>query len=147
MPTAKLLTDRPLVRFNEDGLRVLWEPCAVDLGVYIAELHAVEMVRAETSAEGTTILRVPVGFVYDGASIPKLSQYLVGDKETWELAGLFHDALYRWQAPRGAADRVFWIIARSGSKRVGPVRGWLGYAGLRLFGGLAYRRNGARSKA
>lgn len=148
MPTARLLTDRPLVRFDIEGRRVLAEPCVVDLGVHIPELHAWDGARAVISPDGTTILTVPAGFVYDGASLPSLAlvSWMMGPKELWETAGLFHDALFRWQSGRAVADRVFWIIARSGSKQVGPVRGFIGWAGLRIGGGFAYRARGREMK-
>ena len=142
MPTAHLLTDRPLVEFDADGLRVLKRELAVDLGVELIELHEWGHASVTRSTEGTTRLSVPAGFPYDGASIPALVVlgWVMGPRELYECAGAFHDALYRWQAPRDIADLVFWILARSGSKQVTPTRAWFGWAGIRVGGWYAYWR-------
>lgn len=139
MTTATLLTPRPQVEFRDDGLRVLSRDFGVDLGQHVLELGECEGVAHTIS---TTTITVAAGFVYDGASLPWWSRPVLGPDERWECAGLAHDHLYRVQAPRGAADRVFWLIARSGEQHVGPVRGWLGWAGLRVGGWVAYRQRG-----
>ncbi len=145
MTTAKLLTGGPLVRFNEDGLRVLQDTVSIDLGVYEPELH--EWAKAEgqegfvqKSAFRTTILMLAKGFIYNGASIPGPLMWLMGAKELYEVAGLFHDALYQRSAPRGTSDGVFRRIARSGSKRVTKFRGALGWFGLRVGGWWTHRK-------
>jgi hypothetical protein len=138
--TARLLTPPPIVRFDGDtGRRVLAETVGVCLGRHVLDLGQVGGVEHHTS--GTRIY-VPQGFEYDGASIPWFAEPVMGARELYEVAGLLHDALYRWQAPRGPSDYVFWLVARSGSRHVGPVRGWLGWAGLRVGGWVAYRRRG-----
>ncbi len=137
MPTARLLTGRPLVEFDDDGRRVLAREVSVDLCERVACLDAF----AVLSPDQTTILTVPAGFVYDGASIPSLAvlSWVMGPRERFETAGLLHDWCYRVQVARDVADYVFWLVARSGSKHVGPVRAWLGWAGVRVGGWRAYR--------
>ena len=144
MTTAFLLSERPLVRFNEDGDRKLQEDLVVDLGVRVPELHRWYEREQLTndcisvSKSGTTIVKVPAGLIYDGASIPWWSRPVIGSKEKYEVAAVIHDAFYLWQVPRAIADHVFWLISRSGSKSVNRARGWLGWAGLRLGGWWAY---------
>lgn len=151
MTTARCLSPLPQPRVAfDDGQRVLLEECVVDLGMPFPELAewALERQlaggpdwRVSHSHAYTTVLRVPPGFRYDGASIPGVAQsMLMGAKENYEIAGLFHDWAYREQMPRALADQVFHIIARSGSRQVGPIRGWLGWAALRVGGWKAYRR-------
>ena len=159
MTTARLISKRPLVRFDDEGRRVLQEELIVDLGQRVKDLVTWDVIRQ--SREGgprrittslntrTTIIRVPAGLVYDGASLPSgiLVRILAGLKERYEVAAVFHDALYLWGAPRGASDRAFWIISRSGRRRVNKVRGWLSWAGLRVGGWKAWRGHRRRRKA
>ena len=147
MPTAKLLSERPLVEIDEDGLRVLRRALAVDVGQYIKALHRKGRQRYHVSMSkmGTTIVRVPEGMKYNGASIPWLVQPVLGNPLLWEAAGAAHDWLYQMQAPRRASDRVFRIIARSG-RGVGKVRSGLAYLGLRLGGWWAFRNHGKKRK-
>jgi len=147
MPTAKLLSERPLVEIDEDGLRVLKRALAVDVGQYIKALHRKGRQRYHVSMSkmGTTITRVPEGMRYNGASIPWLVQPVLGDPMLWEAAGAVHDWLFQVQAPYRASNRVFRIIARSG-KGVGWLRAGLAYAGLQLGGWVAYRRHGRKRK-
>lgn len=137
MTTATLLSGRPLVEIGADGLRVLARDLVVDLGQHVLELGEVDGVEHSIRS---TVVTVPAGFVYDGASLPWWSRPVLGPDERWECAGLCHDWCYRRQAQRAASDFVFWLIARSGSRHTGPVRGALGWAGLRVGGWWAYRR-------
>lgn len=147
MPTARLLTGRPLVEIDADGLRVLARDLAVDLGCIVPELHDWRAAHPEhgrlvsMSEAVSTVIRVAAGFRYDGASLPFFALPILGPKEGFEVAGVVHDACYRFQVGRAVADRVFWIVARSGSRQVGPVRGFIGWLGLRVGGWVAYRRN------
>ena len=170
---AKLLTDRPIVKFDIDGNRVLVNDVIVDLGEHVADLEHWAILTDTYDDDDWTVrwrdwgtyaaghngspfisavsrtetqIRVGAGFKYDGASLPMLGLVwlIAGSKEKYELAGLLHDKLYRVQAPRRAADYVFWLISRSGEEHIGPIRGWLTWAALRLFGGKAYRANGKK---
>lgn len=155
--SARLLSRRPLAEFDTEGKRVLDRDLLVDLGAQIEELHRWEISRSDggpqlvmfgDAPEHATLVRVPAGFRYDGDSQPvsAIVHLIAGDKERYEVAAAVHDALYRYQAPRDVADRVFWLIARSGSvtTSVGPVRGWFVWAALRVGGWRAYRENGKR---
>lgn len=144
MPTARLLNGRPLVEFIGGRKRELQRDFGVDLGVRLEALHEWDPKERwiVPSESGTTTIWAPKGTVYNGASIPWLALPIMGAREKYEAASVGHDLLYDRQAPRRAADEAFWIIARSGDEHVGPVRGWLGWAGLRLGGWWAYWRNG-----
>lgn len=140
MPSARVLS--PHTTDWVDGRRVLREPLHVDLGRRVLGLEQWAVDRRLVSHVHyhvfSTAIVVPAGFDYDGASIPWWAHPIMGAKENFEVAGCLHDALYRWQAPRDLADLVFWLVARSGGKQVGPVRAWLGWAALRLGGEYAY---------
>jgi hypothetical protein len=127
-----------------EGRRVLTAPLRVDLGRRVLGLEQWALDRKLVTHVHyhvfSTAIVVPKGFDYDGASIPWWSAPIMGAKENYEIAGCLHDALYRWQAPRDLADYVFWLVARSGHKRVGPVRAYLGWAALRVGGRFAYRQ-------
>ena len=133
---------------QEDGtaIRVLDAPLAYDLGEMLPALHEWDGMRGRIarSEHGTTVVKVPAGTRSNGASIPLLlqSRFILGPKENYETAAMVHDPLYEWQAPRGASDRAFRIIAEAGSKQVGRVRGFFGWIGLRVGGWVAYRRHG-----
>lgn len=158
MTTARLLSkpldDHWLAQSdprNRDGrVRELDEDLVVDLGAYIPELHrwAVSTKRdaisgegwiISSSARGNTIVRAPAGALHDGSSIPPWAGGLMGDEDDYEIAGVIHDTLYRMGAPRGPSDRVWRIVARSGSKNVSAWEGLKGWLALRLFGGGAWR--------
>jgi hypothetical protein len=150
-----LVTGRPKVEFDENGMHVLVEDFIIDLGVMLPELEAWAIRRelmadenwlVRSSDTDTTQLRVPKGFVYDGASLPTLAlvKWIAGNKEKYALAGLLHDMLYRYQAPKAISDYVFWLVAKTGYQKVGPTRAWLTWATLRVFGGRAYRKNGVK---
>jgi hypothetical protein len=138
-----------------DGCRILSRDLVIDLETQFQDL---ELWAAFThhddgpnwtvlrSGKNTTVVRVKAGFRYDGASIPGWAQSLVmGPKENYEIAGCVHDMLYRLQAPRGVSDSIFHWIARSGTQRVSALRGFFGWATLRLAGWAAYRANGVTS--
>lgn len=152
MTTARLLSGPPLVEFPYgDERRRLEREVVIDLGERVPELerwaeergfyHGPDW-RVRRSGAGDTVVRVAAGMVYDGASIHALAQVVMGPKELYEIAAVIHDAFYRWQVPRDVSDHVFWLVARSGSRRVGSVRGALGWAALRALGWRAYRRHG-----
>lgn len=156
----------PVRIFPATGLRRSFADVSVALGVFVPELHEWDRGRCSVltlparrrcvfsyreGGEGPseTLVSVPSGFEYDGASLPvsTLVRILAGPRERYELAGLVHDLLYRLQAPRAAADGVFRVIAESGEAHVGRLRGGLTYAALRAFGWMAYAENGRRRRA
>lgn len=104
---------------------------------------------------GGSELRIPAGFRFDLASVPRLLWVLVAPFELSLAAPLVHDFLYRWAGvpPRGAvepwrsfsrseADGTFRsIMARQG------VAGWrlaAAYLAVRGAGFLAWRRGRLR---
>jgi hypothetical protein len=120
------------------GRRILLRELVVSLGIPISELERIHpSVRV---AGGTTIMIIPKGFDHDWSSIPTLLKPVMGDDRLYDIAGIVHDWLYRIGIERRVADQVWLHVARSGERHVGPIRGWLGYAGLRLGGWAAYRR-------
>jgi hypothetical protein len=154
MTTAHLLSG-PLDDIRlDDGRRRLQADLVVDLGVRVGELHVWAYLvghhdnattadwrvsPGHAAAPGTTQIRVPAGFETDYSSVPGPA-WFVGRFDQHDIAGVVHDALYRWGAPRAAADRVWRIIARSGKRHVNAVQGFLGWAGLRVGGWVAWRR-------
>ena len=84
---------------------------------------------------------IPKGATTDLSSIPWGVRNIMGrwDKHQW--AGVAHDHAYDVGVPRDKADRIWWIVARSGSNHVNVLQGWLGWAGLRIGGWVAYRRH------
>jgi hypothetical protein len=147
--TVRIVEGRIRVDDLPSGRWRLVEPVTLDLGTNEPELVAwatphpdqpLQIWESGPPSMPTTRIRVPAGLATDFSSIPVVGQLVMGPKDRYRLAGLCHDALFRWQAPRAPSDRVWWLIATAGERRVGPVRGWLGWAALRLFGGRAYRQ-------
>ena len=62
--------------------------------------------------------------------------------ESVDLAGCCHDLAYRVGVPRKTADKIWLIVATSGTRRVGWFRGRLGWLGLRIGAKLAYNPTG-----
>ena len=90
------------------------------------------------------VVTVPKFFVSDGCSMPRLFWRLIGHPfDTRYLReAILHDWLYRYQpCGRKAADLIF-RAALVG--RIGPLRRWAIYWGLRIGGWLAWRRNRKR---
>ena len=143
MPTARVTSGPIQTQRLPDGRRELLAPVVVDLGVLVTRLHKLGLGRAVFLTEHhTTALKVPKGFDTDFSSIPPALAWALGDWRDYDVAGIVHDWLYRVQAPRRLADRVWRWVARSGEPRVNPVRGLLGWLGLRVGGWVAYRRHG-----
>ena len=140
MTTARIISGPLQDERRDDGRRVLLRSLAISLGVYMPELDRVPGV--ELVMWRDTIVTVPAGFDTDYSSIPRLALVIMGDWTRHDLAGVAHDWLYRTQAQRAAADRVWWIVARSGERHVDPVQGFLGWLGLRAGGWVAYRARG-----
>jgi hypothetical protein len=97
----------------------------------------------------TVVLRIPAGFHYDGASIPRLVWSVIDDDDLKLVGPLVHDALYRyggdlpkgWLLPeerrfytRGEADYLFkYILNEEGVAEWRENFAWLGVK----FGGWA----------
>ncbi len=85
---------------------------------------------------------IPIGFMSDGASVPKFLWLLIPPWDDWYgMAAVIHDYLYRWQRyPREQCDGVL-LEAMNASK----PNWWkmvLIYCGVRLFGGPFWKRDG-----
>jgi len=173
MTTARLISLPPLNEWLREapGRRALRRDLVVDLGVTYPELWGFPGV--SQGPTGTTYVTVPAGFDHDGSSQPAAVGLLLGDEDKYEIAGIVHDYLYRVAAPRGAADAVFWRIARSAPpvaepppeglwerfrrglrrlngrshrQQVGRIGGALAWAGLRVGAWPTWRRY-ARARA
>ena len=101
-----------------------------------------------------TRITVPTGFETDYSSVPFVARPLVRWSKV-DIAGVVHDFLY-WcpqQAvkqgvlTRGRADEIWWELAGAGQHSANTFQQWVGWAGLRAFGGIALRnaqRTGGR---
>jgi Protein of unknown function (DUF1353). len=83
---------------------------------------------------------IPKGTVWDGASIPKIFRWLVGDPTDKEfaLSSFVHDLLYRMRFIRSVADQVFYFFLQG--TRFKDIPTWkenLMYVGVRI-GGQAF---------
>lgn len=92
--------------------------------------------------DAKTVITVKKGFKTDYSSDP------IGllDWSQVDVAGVVHDYLYQHPSTftRAQEDKIWLKIARHGDWRVGPVRAYLGYWGIRLFGRL-YRKGDSRT--
>jgi hypothetical protein len=103
----------------------------------------VELVQSFTVKTPWGIVSVYPGFVYDGASMPRLAQLALGMTRFGARvrgAAIVHDYLYRYQEmTRKESDKVYaWILTQNGVTR---AKAWASYRALRMFGGLAWRKN------
>ena len=141
MTTARQVGPPLETRRQPGGRRVLLGSLTVDLGVQIPGVdHFPGIASWEMGESWHTVVTVPMGFDTDFSSIPSLLMPVLGDYRKFDVAGVIHDFAYRVGVPRRKADRMWRIIARSGDEQVGKVRGFLGWAGLRVGGWWAYRR-------
>jgi hypothetical protein len=101
-------------------------------------------------AEDPDVIRIPRGFVFDLASVPRLVWPLIAPFELSISAPLVHDFLYhhagvpplaesRRNYSRLDADRLFRRMMRR--ERVPGWRWRPAYAAVRLFGGFVWRRH------
>jgi hypothetical protein len=85
-------------------------------------------------------LVVPEGFVTDLSSMPRFLWW-ESTPSDYPEAGVIHDYLYATQFERAKADRVYKEALESlGS----PNRAKLRYVALRIFGGIAYKKDGEK---
>lgn len=91
----------------------------------------------------TELIRVPAGFRFDLASIPRFFTRLIGKHELGLAAPLVHDYLYRNKGyvysgnfTRADADWIFLKIMREDG--VPGWRRWLAFFAVRLFGSKAF---------
>ena len=91
---------------------------------------------------------VPEGMVTDLSSVPWIARWIIGRVGPHLEASIVHDFLYiAWQDVEGRgpreqdrefADKLLRVAMEEAS--VGPIRRYLIYAAVRMFGGGAYRR-------
>ena len=91
--------------------------------------------------DGVLTVVVPVGFVSDLASIPRIIWVLFSP---WDIAleSLFHDQLYRQQPVRRVVADAALMSMLEERECVWYVR-WAVYLGVRMFGWLAWNKNAA----
>jgi len=140
MSTARRVSDLLRVDRLDDGRRRLVRDLVIDLGVTL-EIGDDEYPAFTRSQAGTTVVTVPEGFITDFSSIPPFARAFYRF-DSVDLAGCCHDLAYRVGVPRPLADRIWEIVATSGRRRVGRVRGWLGWLGLRAGGWVGYKPTG-----
>ena len=160
MSTARLQS-RLLVERLPSGRRVLLKPLEIDLGQNFGLWSPPGVFSREVEGgKRTTWVIVPDGFETDYSSIDGwpvglfvsvISVVTLGivrlEKHRSDVAGVVHDWLYAIGAPRGVADRIWRHVARSGGEddaHQGPVSAFVGWAGLRLGGWVAYRQHARR---
>lgn len=141
MTTAKRISDLMRVDRLDTGDRRLVRDLVIDLGIDLG-LGNADYPCFTMAAEGSsTIVTVPAGFETDFSSIPSLARALYRF-DSVDLAGCCHDLAYRVGIPRDVADEIWRIVGTSGTRRVGRIRGRLGWLGLRLFASFAYNPTG-----
>jgi len=138
MTTARRLS--PVLRVDrmDTGMRRLVRDFVLDVGVDLG-LGVDRFQGFALSDADNTLVTVPEGFETDFSSIPAFARALYRF-DSVDIAGCCHDLAYRTGVPRDVADRLWEIVATSGRRRIGRVRGWLGKAGLRVGGWFAYNR-------
>lgn len=120
---------------EENGRRVLLRELIVSLNGSLPTLKGIKGIRV---LKRHTMITIPKGFDTDYSSIPWFALSIMGPWQDHDIAGVVHDYLYKKQAPRKVADQIWRITASSGKRHVGPIRGFLGYLGLRVGGWKAY---------
>lgn len=89
-------------------------------------------------------IKIPAGFVFDGASIPRLLRWLfsrVGAPH--QVAALLHDWMYSEQlVSRRHADRMYFRVCKKMGVGTGAAAAM--YLALILFGSAAWAKNGRR---
>ena len=90
--------------------------------------------------EGSLKFIVPVGFIFDGASVPKfLTNILPRSGARYDRAACLHDWLYASHlADRKTADDLFLEAMRSDG--VNKFKSWIMYRTVRVFGRKAYQK-------
>jgi len=87
---------------------------------------------------------IPRGFESDGASVPRIFWRVVFPNSDSHVttAGICHDYIYRLQPPdwtRLDADRMFLaLLIEFGTS---PIRAYMAYLAVRLFGWMAWSEN------
>lgn len=94
------------------------------------------------SVDGT-VITIPAGFVWDGASLPRAAYATFGTPfdKVHRKPSCLHDAIYRGAVAgfsRAEADAIYRdFLVECG---LGRVKAWIEWAAVRLFGGKNYRK-------
>lgn len=96
-------------------------------------------------AERGVEIRIPAGFIFDGASVPRLFWLGISPTELGVVAPLVHDWLYRTGGQygalsRGDADSIF--LDHMKAEGVSGWRRWAAYTAVRAFGRGSWRDGG-----
>jgi hypothetical protein len=99
--------------------------------------------RTETLDDGTEMVlenyfgygvHVPAGFIFDGASTPRIFWSILPPFKDVKVAACIHDYLCtqaKSKADRLYADELFWRILKA-NPRIGDLRALCGYCGVRI---------------
>jgi hypothetical protein len=123
---------QPRAHARKDGLYVL----------DVAYVYETDLI----SPVGWWAVNIPAGFVWDGASVPRLLWTLSGIRPGGRMVGpsLVHDYLYRRRRPtncdytRKDADQLFrYLMLKAGLSKMKARRA---YWAVRLFGRSSWKR-------
>ena len=110
----------------------------------------------------TGLLIIPVGFRFDGASIPPLVRFLLAPtlvalgmtKTDMQPAASGHDRAYWEQLEKELADKIFYALLRRRANSFSGFGCWrrlvgarLAYWAVKFGGGMAYAAHGMRERA
>lgn len=149
----------PSMRVVDHAVRVPGSELAPPVITYVMDAPARDrwvLVKPYTYVDGEHRIRIPAGFTFDLASVPRAVWSIIAPFELSIAAPLLHDFLYRHGGvpPQGTvtpyrtwtraeADRLFRdVMAREG---VPGWRRWAAYSAVRAFGGGSWRGSGPRA--
>jgi hypothetical protein len=89
------------------------------------------------------IIEIPAGFMFNGNSVPRLS-WIISPPSDWLEAGALHDYLYHYGNDKELADKVYKEVLEA--LGMGKLRRNFRYFGLKLFGGIGFKRAQATRK-
>lgn len=83
------------------------------------------------------VFRIPVGFITDFASVPRVPFIYDNLGNIFPRPALLHDFFYQSKIlKRKTADKV--LIEAMKIDKITPIRRWFVYVGVRIFGGSYY---------
>ena len=118
------------------------KPIIVELLPGGRKVRVVESFSYDIGKKGGTTIEVPVGFVSDGASIPKIFWFIVGSPLTGKYRGaaILHDYLYySTRYPRKRCDEIF--LEAMTVLKVNKVKRTIIFWAVRIFGDIAWDRH------
>jgi hypothetical protein len=106
------------------------------IDVMIDTKEGIIVTRSAIRAHG---IRVPSGFMCDGASVPAIAKPIFNNGVRYLRAAIIHDYCYRTgKVPRIEADAVFKKVLREDG--VTPLKAYLMWLGVRSFGWQFYKK-------